>query len=47
MAKYNQRIVNKICELVKTDTYTVPELCAKVGISESTYHEWKKTHSEF
>lgn len=45
--KYNQKIVNKICDLVKTDSYTVTEICAKVGISEAIYYDWKKNKVEF
>lgn len=47
MAKYNQRIVNRICDLISKDSYTIAEICEKVKISESTYYEWLKTKSEF
>jgi len=47
MAKYNKKIVEKICELVKTDSYTVDELCLKVGIARSTYFEWKANNVDF
>lgn len=47
MPKYNKKIVSKICELVKTDSFTVRELCEKVKIAESTYYDWKLNHIEF
>lgn len=47
MAKYSKKIVNKICSLIKKDSYTIAEICSLSGISESTYHEWKATKSEF
>lgn len=47
MAKYNKRIVKKICDLISTDTYTVAEICSISGISESTYFEWKANKPEF
>lgn len=47
MAKYSKKIVNKICSLIKKDSYTIAEICSLSGISESTYHEWKASKSEF
>lgn len=47
MAKYNQKIVNRISDLISKDSYTIAEICEKVKISESTYYEWLKTKSEF
>lgn len=47
MAKYSKKIVSRICDLVREDSYTIPEICSIVGISESTYHEWKATKVEF
>lgn len=47
MAKYNKKLVNKICALIKEDSYTVAEICLKSGISESTYYEWKVKKPEF
>lgn len=45
--KYNKKIVEKICELIKSDSYIIPEICRLVGISESIYHDWKSKKSEF
>ena len=47
MAKYNKLGVDKICSLIQTDSYTIPEICQQAGISESTYHEWRTTKPEF
>jgi len=47
MAKYNKRIIDRICFLIRSDSYTIAEICKMTGISESTYHEWKATKSDF
>lgn len=47
MAKYNKKIVEDICELIRTDSYTVAEICEKVGIVKDTYYNWLKTKSDF
>ncbi|SEV88768.1 Helix-turn-helix of insertion element transposase [Chitinophaga sp. YR573] len=41
MPKYTKAIVQKICELIEADDYTVSEICKQVGINESTYFGWK------
>lgn len=47
MAKYNKSVVLKICELVKTDSYTIREICDKVNINIDTYYDWKNNKPEF
>jgi len=47
MAKYNKKIVKKITDLIKSDSYTVAEICSKSGIHPDTYYEWMRTKSEF
>lgn len=47
MAKYNKKIVTRICSLIEKDSYTITEICSLSGISESTYHEWKAKKPEF
>ena len=47
MAKYSKKIVEQICSLIATDSYTIAEICQQVGIAESTFHEWKSKKSEF
>jgi hypothetical protein len=45
--KYNKDIVNKICSLIREDSYTVSEICDLVGISKDTFYKWKETKSDF
>lgn len=47
MAKYSKEIVENICELIRTDSYTIAEICQKVGIVKDTYYNWLKTKSDF
>lgn len=45
--KYTPELVTRICGLLEKDTYTVSELCESVGISETTFYDWKVKFSEF
>lgn len=45
--KYSQKVVDKICELIEADTYTVSEICRLVKINPDTYYTWLKEYSEF
>jgi len=47
MAKYSKQIVDNICQLIKSDTYTVVEICKSVGITETLYYKWKSEKVEF
>lgn len=47
MAKYNKKIIKKIADLIKKDSYTVAEICSQSGIHPDTYYEWMRTKSEF
>lgn len=47
MARYNKEIVQKITELVRSDSYTVIEICKQVGITPSTYYDWISRKPEF
>lgn len=47
MAKYNKKMVAKIVGLLKSDTFTIAEICRQVGITPKTYHEWINEHEEF
>ena len=47
MAKYDGKIVNKIYDLLSSDTYTIAEVCEIVGISERCYYDWQKNNAEF
>lgn len=47
MAKYSNKIKDRIVELVETDAYTVSDICNMVNISRKTFYEWKNTIPEF
>lgn len=47
MAKYNKKMVERIVGLIKSDTYTIAEICRQVGINQKTFYEWINTHEEF
>jgi transposase len=47
MAKYDKKIVDKICQLIGTDSYTIAEICKIVGISEALFYRWKAEKVEF
>jgi hypothetical protein len=47
MAKYSKKIVDKICNLLKSDSYTIAEVCRLVGIAESTFFDWQANKVEF
>lgn len=47
MAKYNRKVVERIVGLLKSDSYTIAEICQQVGISPATYHRWQDEHEDF
>ncbi|MDR1348328.1 MAG: hypothetical protein LBJ63_07905 [Prevotellaceae bacterium] len=47
MAKYSKKLTNRIVELLKSDTYTIVEICRMCNITPFTYHYWIKNHPEF
>jgi transposase-like protein len=47
MAKYSKKIVDSICKLIKSDSYTIAEVCSQVGINQDTYFVWKREKPEF
>lgn len=47
MAKYSKIIVDRICSLIREDSYTIAEICGQVGISEAIYFKWKNEKVEF
>jgi len=47
MAKYCEDIVNRICALIETDSYTDKEVCNLVDISQETFITWKREKPEF
>ncbi len=47
MAKYSRQLVDRICSLIREDSYTIAEICDLVGINKDTYYTWMKTKSDF
>lgn len=47
MAKFSKKTVDKIVGLVKSDTYTIAEVCRQVGITPKTYHAWVNDCPDF
>lgn len=47
MAKYSKKTVDMIVGLVKSDTYTIAEICRQVGITPKTYHQWMNDYPDF
>ena len=47
MAKYGKKTVQKIVGLIKSDTYTIAEICRQVGITPKTYHQWVNDYPDF
>ena len=45
--KYSQKIANQIFELLRTDTYTVAEVCRMVRIAPSTFYSWRSIYPNF
>lgn len=47
MTKFSKKTVDKIVGLVKSDTYTIAEICRQVGITPKTYHQWVNDYPDF
>lgn len=47
MAKFSKKTVDKIIGLVKSDTYTIAEICRQAGITPKTYHQWVNDYPDF
>ena len=47
MAKFCKKTVDMIVGLVKSDTYTIAEICRQVGITPKTYHQWVNDYPDF
>lgn len=47
MAKFCKKTVDMIVGLVKSDTYTIAEICRQVGIAPKTYHQWVNDYPDF
>lgn len=47
MARFSKEIVQRITELISSDSYTIAEICKDVDISKDTYYRWLKDNSDF
>ena len=47
MAKFSKKTVERNVGLIKSDTYTIPEICSQVGITPKTYHQWVNDYPDF
>ena len=47
MAKYTEKLVEKIVTLIEADTYSISEICSILKISRKSFYEWKDTKPEF
>lgn len=42
-----EKTVEKIVEMMRSDTYTVAEICRAVDIATSTYYDWRSEDEDF
>lgn len=47
MTKFSKKTVERIVGLIKSDTYTIAEICRQVGITPKTYHQWVNDYPDF
>lgn len=47
MAKYSTKIVNQIVGFIKSDTYTIAEVCQQCGITTKTFYQWLNDYPDF
>ena len=47
MTKYSKDITKRITSLIRSDSYTIDEICKMVGISRTIYHRWQEEKVEF
>jgi len=47
MAKYTQKLVERIVYLIQQDLYTITEICDIVKVNRKTFYEWRNTKPEF
>lgn len=45
--KYTKETRERIYNLIRSDSYTVGEICTIVNIAERTFRDWKARHAEF
>lgn len=47
MAKYSQKLVDKIVALIEEDNYTITDICKVLGINRKTFYAWKSGKADF
>lgn len=47
MEKYSKENAATIVDMLRSDTYTINEVCAAVHICKYTFYNWQKLHPEF
>ena len=47
MAKYSKKKADKICSLIRKDSYTIIEICSLSRISKETYYRWLEEKPDF
>lgn len=45
--KYSKKIVNKICDMLANDRYSIQEVCKVVGITDGTFRQWRRDRPDF
>ena len=45
--KYSKQLANKIIELIKSDTYTIAEICRIAHITKPTFYRWQEDYPDF
>lgn len=45
--KYTKRLAEKIASVIRSDTYTIIEVCNMARISKATFYKWMHEHEEF
>lgn len=47
MAKYSEKLLNNIANLIEEDNYNITQICEIVGISRKSFYEWRTQKSAF
>lgn len=45
--KYSKQLAGKIIELIKSDTYTIAEICQIAHITKPTFYRWQEDYPDF
>lgn len=45
--KYSKKVEEKVVELLRSDSYTILEICNIIGIAEHTFYEWLNKKDDF